>query len=34
MGHSHLSQFSIDDLTTFNREMAHLTGVSYGGVDV
>ncbi len=34
MGHSHLNQFSIDDLTTFKRDMAHLTGISYGGVDL
>ena len=31
-GHSSLDQFTIDDLTTFNREMHHLTGVAYGGV--
>lgn len=31
-GHSHLSQFNIDDLTTFKRDMADLTGVAYGGV--
>jgi glutamate synthase domain-containing protein 2 len=31
-GHSHLSQFSIDDLTTWKREMVHLTGIAYGGV--
>ena len=31
-GHTHLNQFNIDDLTTFDREMAHLTGVRYGGV--
>jgi glutamate synthase domain-containing protein 2 len=33
-GHTHLSQFNIDDLTTWNREMAHLTGVAYGGVSL
>ncbi len=32
-GHSSLDQFSIDDLTTFDREMHHLTGVAYGGVN-
>ena len=32
-GHSHLREFSMDDLTTFNRDLAHLTGVAYGGVD-
>jgi glutamate synthase domain-containing protein 2 len=31
-GHRHLHDFSIDDLTTFHREMAALTGVAYGGV--
>ncbi len=31
-GHNHLSQFCVDDLTTFNRDMAHLTGISYGGL--
>jgi len=31
-GHDHLNQFELDDLTTWHREMAHLTGISYGGV--
>jgi methylamine---glutamate N-methyltransferase subunit C len=31
-GHSHLSQFSPHDLTTFDRDMAYLTGIAYGGV--
>lgn len=31
-GHRHLSEFSIDDLTTFKLEMSQLTGISYGGV--
>ena len=31
-GHTDLSQFSIDDLVTWKREMADLTGVAYGGV--
>ncbi len=31
-GHYHLSQFSQDDLTTFNRDMAYLTGIDYAGV--
>jgi glutamate synthase domain-containing protein 2 len=31
-GHSHLNQFNIDDLTTFKRDMAYLTGIAYGGV--
>ncbi len=30
-GHRHLSEFTPDDLTTFDREMAHLAGVRYGG---
>ncbi len=33
-GHTHLSEFCTDDLTTFDREMAHLTGISYGGVQL
>ncbi|NNE44513.1 MAG: Rieske 2Fe-2S domain-containing protein [Gemmatimonadetes bacterium] len=32
-GHDHLSGFRHDDLTTWNREVAHLTGVAYGGVN-
>ena len=32
-GHHALDQFGIDDLTTFDREMHHLTGVAYGGVN-
>ncbi len=31
-GHDHLSKFSVDDLTTWKREMADLSGVAYGGV--
>jgi glutamate synthase domain-containing protein 2/nitrite reductase/ring-hydroxylating ferredoxin subunit len=31
-GHDHLSGFNIDDLTTWKKDMAELTGVSYGGV--
>jgi glutamate synthase domain-containing protein 2 len=31
-GHRHLSDFNIDDLTTFKRDMAELTGVRFGGV--
>ncbi len=31
-GHTHLREFCAEDLTTFNREMAHLTGISYGGL--
>ncbi len=31
-GHVHLSEFNADDLTTFKRDMAYLTGVAYGGV--
>lgn len=31
-GHTALAQFEIDDLTTFDREMHHLTGIAYGGV--
>jgi glutamate synthase domain-containing protein 2 len=31
-GHNHLSQFSAYDLTTWKREVAYLTGVSYAGM--
>ena len=31
-GHSALDQFCIEDLTTFDREMHHLTGIAYGGL--
>jgi len=31
-GHDHLNQFTLDDLATFDRDMAALSGVSYGGV--
>ena len=31
-GHTNLDQFTIDDLTTFDREMAHLAGIPYGGL--
>jgi methylamine---glutamate N-methyltransferase subunit C len=31
-GHDRLDQFELDDLTTFDRDMAHLAGVAYGGV--
>ncbi len=31
-GHSSLRCFSRDDLTTFHREMADLSGIPYGGV--
>ena len=31
-GHARLSDFRIEDLSTWNREMAHLTGIRYAGV--
>lgn len=31
-GHDHLSKFNNDDLTTWKRNMADLSGVSYGGL--
>ena len=31
-GHAHLNQFDVDDLTTWNRDMASLAGVRYAGV--
>lgn len=33
-GHHHVSEFTADDLTTWKREMAHLTGIRYGGVSL
>ena len=33
-GHDSLAGFALDDLTTFDREMAHLAGVAYGGVQL
>lgn len=32
-GRTHLNQLNMNDLTTFDREMSHLTGIAYGGVD-
>ena len=29
-GHAHLNEFCADDLTTFDRDMAHLTDIRYG----
>ncbi|MEM8748787.1 MAG: glutamate synthase-related protein [Pseudomonadota bacterium] len=31
-GHNHLSQFNRDDLTSWKRDMADLSGVAFGGV--
>ncbi len=31
-GHDHLSQFNADDLTTWKRDMAEISGVRFGGV--
>jgi len=31
-GHDRISGLSIEDLTTFDRDMHHLTGIPYGGV--
>ena len=31
-GHSHVNQFAVDDLITFDREMHYLSGVAYAGV--
>lgn len=33
-GHDHLSGFNSNDLATFDRDMAALTGVAYGGVSL
>ncbi len=32
MGHRHLNEFEVADLTTFKKDMTDLAGVSYGGV--
>jgi len=32
-GHDHLQKFNHEDLTTWNRDMAALTGIEYGGFD-
>jgi len=31
-GHTHLNQLNTDDLTTFKRDMAYLSGIFYGGM--
>lgn len=31
-GHDHLNQFNLNDITTWKREVAYLTGVPYAGV--
>ena len=31
-GHTHLNQFNSNDITTWKREMADLTGIKYAGV--
>ena len=31
-GHDHLSGFTVDDLTTWKKDMAELSGVPFGGV--
>ena len=31
-GHNRLDQLCLDDLTTYDRDMAYLTGIRYGGV--
>ena len=31
-GHHHISEFCVDDLTTWKPEMAQIAGVAYGGV--
>lgn len=33
LGHRSLAAFTIDDLTTFDRDMSHLAGIPYGGID-
>ena len=31
-GHDHLSKLNATDLATWDRDMAHLSGVNYSGV--
>ena len=31
-GHERLNDFTLDDLTTFDRELHHLAGIPYGGL--
>ena len=31
-GHEHISDFTVDDLTTWKKEMTELSGIAYGGV--
>jgi len=31
-GHTHLDQFQADDITTWKKEMAELTGIEFAGV--
>jgi len=33
-GHSNIDQFDISDLSTFNRDIHYLTGISYAGVNL
>lgn len=33
-GHSHLNEFCLEDLSTYHRDMAHLTGIPYAGVSL
>jgi len=32
-GHNSLSDFELRDLTTFDRDLSHLAGIAYGGID-
>ncbi len=32
-GHGHLTDFSTSDLTTWNADIAKLTGIQYAGVE-
>lgn len=33
-GHNHLNQFTKDDLATWKRDMAYLSGVNYAGYSI
>ena len=33
-GHTHVNQFNAEDITTWKKEMADLTGISFAGVGI
>jgi glutamate synthase domain-containing protein 2 len=32
-GHSHLNEFSHEDIATFNKQLSHLSGIEYSGIN-